>query len=510
MNTPPVLTLDTLHVRFPVGADWLGRPTAVVHALNGIDLTVAKGEVLGIVGESGCGKSTLANVLTHLVAPTEGRMVWSAGTAHKLQIVFQDPQSSLDPRLPVWRLITEPVFLRQKHSTGDLRQLAGDLAEQVGLQREQLDRYPHEFSGGQRQRIAIARALSSQPDVIVLDEPTSALDISVQAQILNLLAELRNRRGLTYILISHNISVIRHLCDRIAVMYLGQIVELGVAAAVLSQPAHPYTRLLLDSVPEIGRSLDTGLAVGETELPSNRSLPQGCFFRERCPFAASGCEQRQTLLPQGWAPQWVRCHRTGELTSPFQGVTTMNPLVPLSVATHGVILDLVYASSNNIAGKPIYGRQLCLLHRDAELCLRKAVQLAAKAGCKLKIFDAFRPHEAQVALWETAVDKRYVADPQFGSNHTRGTAIDLTLVDAQGGDLDMGTDFDHMTSLSHHFSDQVSPVAQSNRTLLLNIMEQAGFQHVAHEWWHYELPSQADHPLIDSKLLGSLNPMQQQ
>ncbi|HSN80780.1 MAG TPA: D-alanyl-D-alanine dipeptidase [Rhodoferax sp.] len=187
-----------------------------------------------------------------------------------------------------------------------------------------------------------------------------------------------------------------------------------------------------------------------------------------------------------------------------------NPLIPLSPETHDVIVDLVYATSNNIAGKPIYERNLCLLHRDAELCLRKAVQLAAKAGCKLKIFDAFRPHEAQVELWETAVDKLYVADPQLGSNHTRGTAIDLTLVDTKGNELDMGTDFDHMSALSHHFSDQVSPAAQANRTLLLTIMEQAGFQHLPHEWWHYELPMQAEHTLISSTHLGNLNPMQQE
>lgn len=315
MNAQALLTLEAIRVRFPVGADWMGRPTALVHALNGIDLTVARGEVIGIVGESGCGKSTLANVLTHLVAPTEGRMTWSPGTAQKLQIVFQDPQSSLDPRLPVWRVITEPVFLREKRSTAELRRLAGDLAEQVGLRREQLNRYPHEFSGGQRQRIAIARALSSAPDVIVLDEPTSALDISVQAQILNLLDDLRRSRGLTYILISHNISVIRHMCDRIAVMYLGQIVELGDAVDVLAHPAHPYTRLLLDSVPEIGRPLDVGLAVGETELPSNRKLPPGCYFQDRCPFAAAGCEQPQKLSAVLTGEQQARCHRAVEISA---------------------------------------------------------------------------------------------------------------------------------------------------------------------------------------------------
>lgn len=187
----------------------------------------------------------------------------------------------------------------------------------------------------------------------------------------------------------------------------------------------------------------------------------------------------------------------------------MNPLVLLSEETHDVIVDLVYASSNNIAGRPIYERHLCLLHRDAELCLRKAVRLAAKKGCKLKIFDAFRPHEAQVELWETAVDKLYVADPQYGSSHTRGTAIDLTLVDAHGNELDMGTSFDHMSELSHHFSDQVSPLAQANRLFLLNTMEQAGFQHLPQEWWHYELPAREEHALIDSALLGRLNPMQQ-
>jgi peptide/nickel transport system ATP-binding protein len=316
MTHSPLLVLDGVTVRFPVGMDWLGRPTAHVHALNGVDIAIETGEVLGVVGESGCGKSTLANVLTRLVKPTAGSLAWTAGARQRLQIVFQDPQSSLDPRLPVWRIITEPVFLRERRTVADLKRLAGDLAEQVGLRREQVRRYPHEFSGGQRQRIAIARALSARPDVIVLDEPTSALDVSVQAQILNLLADLRRAGGLTYILISHNISVVRHFCDRIAVMYLGQIVELGPVADVLARPRHPYTRLLLDSVPAIGRPLDMGVPIVDTELPSNRRLPAGCFFRDRCPFVVDGCERPQLLAPFAGPTadnHLARCHRAVDL-----------------------------------------------------------------------------------------------------------------------------------------------------------------------------------------------------
>ena len=182
-----------------------------------------------------------------------------------------------------------------------------------------------------------------------------------------------------------------------------------------------------------------------------------------------------------------------------------HPLVPVHPETHGVVLDLAYATANNIAGRPIYDRAHCLLHRDAEVCLRRAVLAAAAAGYRLKIFDAFRPHEAQVLLWHTAPDQAYVADPAIGSNHTRGTAVDLTLVDAQGDELDMGTGFDDMTTASHHFSLEVSVQAQANRQLLLRIMEDAGFVHLAHEWWHYALPGH--YGLIDSALLGDLGPM---
>ncbi|HGV0042198.1 TPA: oligopeptide/dipeptide ABC transporter ATP-binding protein [Enterobacter ludwigii] len=302
-----LLELDSVHVNFPARKNWLGRVTEQVHALNGLDLQIRRGETLGIVGESGCGKSTLAQLLMGMLRPSTGdyQRTHHAGG---MQMVFQDPLSSLDPRLPVWRIITEPVWVQKRSSERERRQLAETLAMQVGIRAEYLDRLPHAFSGGQRQRIAIARALSSNPDIIVLDEPTSALDISVQAQILNLLVKLQQERNLTYVLISHNVSVVRHMSDRVAVMYLGQIVELGTTDQVLVRPRHPYTRLLLDSVPRTGEPLDENLALRKTELPGNRHLPTGCYFRDRCPQAAQGCEHSQSLQPsvEGCS---VRCWR---------------------------------------------------------------------------------------------------------------------------------------------------------------------------------------------------------
>ena len=289
MNSEPILEVRHLNVWYrPSGVLRRGRQ----QVLHDVSFDLYRGEILGLVGESGSGKSTLARAILGMLPDCEGEIIHHS---KRPQMVFQDPLSSLNPRLPVWRIITEPLWIAKRSSEQQRRALAEELAVQVGIRPEYLDRLPHAFSGGQRQRIAIARALSSQPDVIVLDEPTSALDISVQAQILNLLVTLQENHGLTYVLISHNVSVIRHMSDRVAVMYLGQIVELGDAQQVLTAPAHPYTRLLLDSLPAIDKPLEEEWALRKTDLPGNRTLPQGCFFYERCPLATHGCEVRQSL-----------------------------------------------------------------------------------------------------------------------------------------------------------------------------------------------------------------------
>ncbi|WP_210243549.1 ABC transporter ATP-binding protein [Mesorhizobium sp. B2-3-4] len=304
----PLLALEDVEVRYRVTSGWFGG--ADVYAVNGVSLSVAEGETLGIVGESGCGKSTLGQAIVGLTPITAGSIQLKGtdraqSNAH-IQIIFQDPQSSLDPRLPVWRLITEPLHIRGGYTRAQLIERATELAVSVGLRPEQIDRYAHEFSGGQRQRIAIARALAVEPELLVLDEPTSALDVSVQAQIVNLLLKLQTERKLSYALISHDVSLVRHVADRVTVMYLGQIVEAGPTQDVLDRPQHPYTRTLLDAVPSFERPLTT-TAPRAGELPSNRKLPTGCYFRERCSSATAGCERPQLLKAVDGA-RTVRCH----------------------------------------------------------------------------------------------------------------------------------------------------------------------------------------------------------
>jgi len=272
-----------------------------------------------VVGESGCGKSTLAQLVMALLTPSEGRVKFDGvelrslrpqqlrRVRQRLQMVFQDPQASLDPRMAAWRIIAEPLQVARRLSAASLRQRASELAQLVGIREETLERYSHEFSGGQRQRLAIARALALEPELLVLDEPTSALDVSIQAQILNLLLELQTRLGLTYLFISHNVSVVRHVADRVAVMYLGQIVELGTASQVLDHPAHPYTRQLIDAVPRLHQA-PASAAPSVAEPRSNLHLPAGCYFRARCGDSNDGCGAPQVLrtLADGRS---ARCHR---------------------------------------------------------------------------------------------------------------------------------------------------------------------------------------------------------
>ena len=314
MASEPVISVRDLTVSFASEA-------GTVHAVRGMNFDLYPGKTLGIVGESGSGKSTTLMEIMAFKQPQDGEIeMFGTKLEHKMprekrrelrssvQYVFQDPMSSLDPRLPIYDILAEPMKV-QHYSKEQIRERIGELMRLVELNPDQVDRFPTQFSGGQRQRIAIARALSVNPQLVLLDEPVFALDVSIQAGVINLLEDLQNKLGVAYLFVAHNLSVVRHISSRVAVMYLGQIVELGSAAQVLGEPRHPYTRLLLDSVPRTGEPLDETLALRKTELPGNRRLPEGCFFRDRCPMAAQGCERPQPLQPSREGRD-VRCWRS--------------------------------------------------------------------------------------------------------------------------------------------------------------------------------------------------------
>ena len=321
MSETPLVQANHLVKHFPVmSGSFFSRQTGAVHAVDDVSLTIPHGRTVGLVGESGCGKSTVGRLLLRLIDLTsgsisfDGQEVTSAGSGEmhamrrQMQIVFQDPQSSLNPRRTVGEIITRPLIIHGVASRREAGAMAGSLLQQVGLQPEMQDRYPHEFSGGQRQRIGIARALALRPKFIVLDEPTSSLDVSVQAQILNLLNDLKRDLGLTYLFISHNLNVVEYFCDTTIVMYLGRIVEEGPSDAVLSEPLHPYTRALVSAVlvPEVGKQRERLVLKGD--VPSPIDPPSGCRFHTRCPWAIEICKTVDPPLREHGSGRRVACH----------------------------------------------------------------------------------------------------------------------------------------------------------------------------------------------------------
>ena len=289
---------------FPI-KKWFFEKQRYVKAVDDVTLTLYRGETLGIVGESGCGKSTMARTLLRLIEPTDGEIIYDGMDLRamkgkelrklrsRMQIVFQDPYSSLNPRMKIGEIISEPMIISgMKKNQAECMDRVYELLDMVGLDPTYVDRFPHEFSGGQRQRIVIARAIATNPELLICDEPVSALDVSVRAQVLNLLEELQEKLNLTYMFISHDLSVVEHLCDRVAIMYLGQLMELGTVDQIYDNPSHPYTQALLSAIPKVGQHDSSGRILLEGDIPSPANPPSGCRFRTRCRFATEACANK--------------------------------------------------------------------------------------------------------------------------------------------------------------------------------------------------------------------------